>query len=148
MTTPLAYLALLIHRETGITLQEGDGTLRSALRRAAPDLDPAAFLLALSDQATGQRLMGRLIDEVTVSETSFLRDRDQLDAIAWREIFLRVLAESAERPAVIRVWATACSTGEEPYTLAMLAGEAFGMGRPPVDILGTDISAAALGTIP
>jgi chemotaxis protein methyltransferase CheR len=144
VTTPLAYLAWLIHRETGITIAEGDSTLRSALRRAAPDLDPATFLLALSDPATGQRLKDRLIDEVTVSETSFLRDRDQLDAIAWREIFQRVLAESAERPAVIRVWVTACSTGEEPYTLAMLAAEAFGTGRPPVEVLGTDISAAAL----
>ena len=144
MTTPLAYLAWLIRGETGIILPEGDSTLRSALHRAAPDLDPGAFVLALSDPVTGQRLMGRLIDEVTVRETSFLRDRGQFDAIAWREIFQRVLAGPTEQSAVIRVWATACSTGEEPYTLAMLAAEAFGTGRPPVDVLGTDISGAAL----
>ena len=139
--TPLADLAGLVRRETGITWAGGDSLLRSALRRAAPGLDPGAFLLALADPAAGPRLMGRLIDEVTVHETSFLRDRDQLDAIAWREIFHRV---SAEHSAVIRVWATACSTGEEPYSLAMLAAEAFGAESPPVDVLGTDISGAAL----
>jgi chemotaxis protein methyltransferase CheR len=144
VTTPLAHLAWLVRRETGITIAEADSALRSAVRRAAPDLDPAAFLLALSDPAAGPRLMDRLVDEVTVRETSFLRDRDQFDAIAWRETFQRVSARSAEQPAVIRVWATACSTGEEPYTLAMLAAEDFGPGRPPVDVLGTDISAAAL----
>ncbi len=141
MTGPLEYLAWLIRRETGIAVGEDDGALRSALRRAAPGLDPGAFVLALSDPATGHRLMSRLIDEVTVRETSFLRDRDQFDSIAWREIFQRV---SAEHSAVIRVWATACSTGEEAYTLAMLAAEALGTGRPPVEVLGTDISAAAL----
>lgn len=141
MTGPLDYLAWLIRKETGIVVPEGDSALRSALRRAAPDLDPGAFLLALSDPATGHRLIDRMIDEVTVRETSFLRDRDQLDSIAWRETFQRV---SAEHSAVIRVWAAACSTGEEAYTLAMLAAEALGPGRPPVDVLGTDISGAAL----
>ncbi len=115
--------------------------LRSALRRAAPDLDHGDFPRALSDIATGHSLMERLIDEVTVQETSFLRDRDQLDSIAWRETFQRV---EAEHSAVIRVWVTACSTGEEAYTLALLAAEAFGAGRPPVNVLGTDISRAAL----
>ena len=141
MTTPLAQLAELIRSETGITLAEAASVLRSALRRAAPGVDDGDFLRALSDPATRQGLMDRLIDELTVKETSFLRDRDHLDAIAWREIFRRV---PAEHSAVIRVWVTACSTGEEAYTLAMLAAEAFGAGPPPVSVLGTDISGAAL----
>ena len=44
----------------------------------------------------------------------------------------------------IRVWSAGCATGEEPYTLALLAAEAFAPAPPPVDVLGTDISAAAL----
>ena len=42
------------------------------------------------------------------------------------------------------MWSVACATGEEPYTLALLACEAFASAAPPVRILATDISAAAL----
>src|SRR5262249_27149738 len=44
----------------------------------------------------------------------------------------------------VRVWVAACATGEEAYTLAILASEAFWPQRPPVSILATDISEAAL----
>src|SRR4051794_33989793 len=44
----------------------------------------------------------------------------------------------------IRVWVPACATGEEAYTLAMLAGEALGPGTVPVSILATDVATAAL----
>jgi tetratricopeptide (TPR) repeat protein len=46
--------------------------------------------------------------------------------------------------AVIRVWSAACATGEEGYTLALLAAEAFVPVPPPVDVLGTDISGRAI----
>jgi SAM-dependent methyltransferase len=42
------------------------------------------------------------------------------------------------------VWTAACATGEEAYSLALLATEAFGAERPPVSILATDISPDAL----
>src|SRR6185436_7806018 len=44
----------------------------------------------------------------------------------------------------IRIWCAACATGEEAYTLALLACEAFAPALPPVRILATDISPAAL----
>jgi predicted TPR repeat methyltransferase len=42
------------------------------------------------------------------------------------------------------VWSAGCATGEEAYTLALLADEAFAPANAPVDVLGTDISVAAL----
>jgi chemotaxis protein methyltransferase CheR len=42
------------------------------------------------------------------------------------------------------VWSAGCASGEEAYTLALLAAEAFAPGPPPVDVLGTDVSGAAL----
>jgi SAM-dependent methyltransferase len=50
--------------------------------------------------------------------------------------------EAAGRP--LRIWSVGCSTGEEAYSLALLAAEALGDDRPPIDVLGTDLSAAPL----
>ncbi|MDX6343374.1 MAG: chemotaxis protein methyltransferase CheR [Trebonia sp.] len=140
---PLAALAALVRRETGIVLsrRQEETTLRAALQRAAPGLDPAGFMRAVSDPVTGRRLLDRLIDEVTVQESSFLRDRGQLDAIPWLSLMESARAAGSR---VIRAWSAGCATGEEPYTLALLAAEAFPSGPPPVDVLGTDISSAAL----
>jgi len=46
----------------------------------------------------------------------------------------------------IRIWCSAASTGEEPYTLAMTACEAFGTLNPPVEIIATDIDTKVLET--
>jgi chemotaxis protein methyltransferase CheR len=138
----LAEVAELIRRETGITpAVNRDNVLRSALRRAAPELEPGAFLRAATDPVRGRDLMQRLIDEVTVQETTFVRDRAQLDSIPWSDLLHSAQAAGS---AVIRVWSAGCATGEEPYTLALLAAEAFAPAPPPVDVLGTDISSRAL----
>jgi chemotaxis protein methyltransferase CheR len=138
----LAEVAEIIRRETGITpAVSGDNVLRAALRRAAPELEPAAFVRAAADPVRGRDLVQRLIDEVTVQETTFVRDRAQLDSIPWPSL---LHSAEAAGSAVIRVWSAGCATGEEPYTLALLAAESFGSARPPVDVLGTDISGRAL----
>ena len=142
MTDPLALLADVVRRETGIvTPPARTGTLRAAVARAAPGLDPAAFLAVLSDPAHRGEALKRLIDEVTTKETAFVRDRGQLDAIGWHQLLDRARAAGSR---VIRVWSAGCASGEEPYTLALLAHEAFGPMPPPVDVLGTDVSGAAL----
>ena len=138
----LTELAELVRGETGITLADTrQSVLRAALRRAAPELEPAAFIRAASDPVHGRRLVERLIDEVTVQETTFARDRGQLDSISWPSLLRTARAAG---PASIRVWSAGCSTGEEPYTLALLAAEAFFPALPPVDVLGTDISGRAI----
>jgi chemotaxis protein methyltransferase CheR len=138
----LAELVELVRKRTGIVTPAGRETaLRAALRRAAPGLEPDAFLDAAADPVRGPALVQRLIDEVTIQETTFVRDRGQLDAIAWQS--LRDSARAAGAP-VIRVWSAGCATGEEPYTLALLAAEAFRSMQPPVEVLGTDISGPAL----
>ena len=81
---------------------------------------------------------------MTIKETSFFRDRPQLDAIAWRALLEHAQAAGSQE---IRVWCAACATGEEAYTLALLACEAFGPAVPPVRILATDISNAALDAV-
>ncbi len=138
----IAAVAEFIRRETGIALTAASETaVRAALRRAAPDLDPGDFMRAAADPVRGRSLVERLIDEVTVQETTFVRDRDQLDSIPWHGLLRSARAAGS---AVIRVWSAGCATGEEPYTLALLAAEAFAPAPPPVDVLGTDISGGAI----
>jgi chemotaxis protein methyltransferase CheR len=139
---PLDQVADLLRRETGIRLERSQRTaLRSALARAAPNGDALSFLRAAEDPVWGRDAVARLVDQVTIKETSFFRDRRQLDAVAWRLLLERAHAAGSGE---IRVWSAACATGEEPYTLALLASEAFAPGEPPVRILGTDISTQAL----
>jgi chemotaxis protein methyltransferase CheR len=141
MTMSLTALAELVRCESGIAMAGKENTLHSALRRAAPGLDPAAFLRAAADPRRGRALMSRLIEEVTIQETTFTRDRGQLNAIPWLELRREALGTGAD---AIRVWSAGCATGEEPYTLALLAAEAFAPAAPQVDVLGTDISGAAI----
>jgi len=138
----LGEVAELIRAETGITLSSAQETaLRAALARAAPGLDARAFLRRAAEPVAGRTLLEQLIDEVTIKETTFLRDRRQLDAISWHGLLEVARSAGSE---TIRVWSAGCATGEEPYTLALLAAEAFATAEPPVDVLGTDVSGAAL----
>jgi chemotaxis protein methyltransferase CheR len=138
MKDALADLSEVIRREAGLSLSAGRSeALRGAVDRVAPGLDPAAVLRATTDPRQGPGLMQRLIDEITVQESSFLRDAGQFDGIRWKSLH----AGAAEQ---IRVWSAGCARGEEAYTLALLAAEAFAPAPAPVDVLGTDISQAAL----
>jgi len=140
--TALAQIADLVRRETGIVLPAGrERAILAAVDRAAPGLGPREFARAAQGPRADPGLVSRLIDEVTVQETEFLRDRRQLDAIDWPRL---LGAARAAGPGTIRVWSAGCASGEEAYTLALLAAEAFAPAAPPVDVLGTDISGAAL----
>ena len=142
MNPELAEIADLVRRETGIVLPAARETaLRAAVERAAPGLGAAAFVRATSDPAGGRDLVTRLIDEVTNQETFFVRDRGQLDEIPWHALLQRARAAGS---GVLRVWCAGCATGEEAYTLALLAAQAFAPAAAPVDVLGTDVSRAAL----
>jgi len=142
VTGTLAQLAALIHRTTGMMMPPGRETaLRLAVARAAPGLEPEDYLLATRDPVYGPGLVDRLIDEITVHETSFARDMPQLSTIDWRALHRAARAAGSD---TIRVWSAGCATGEEAYTLALLAISEFAPGTVPVDILGTDISGAVI----
>lgn len=141
MSEALERVAELVERGSGIAVKESQmEALAAALRRVSPELE-AERLLAVADTAEFDLLLGRLIDQLAVQETFFLRERGELEAIDWHRLLAAARARGA---AEVKVWVAACASGEEAYSVAMLATEAFGHGRPPVSILATDISAAAL----
>lgn len=74
-----------------------------------------------------------VLDELTVQETSFFRDRGQFEAL--RDAVLPTL-----RPPIV-IWSAGCAWGQEPYTLAMLLDQAE---LPAWRVVATDVSARAL----
>jgi chemotaxis protein methyltransferase CheR len=90
--------------------------------------------------STGDALI-ELIDALTTNHTSFLRERAHFEFLA------RAAREEFRDISPLRVWSAACSSGEEPYSIAMCLAEALAKS-PARDfrILATDISTRVLDT--
>lgn len=94
-------------------------------------------------------LRDRIVDAITTHETLWFRDEAPWEAL--RSHILPELAQLAhERGEPVRIWSAGCSTGQEPYSLAMLIDElcrnhrAFPITPDQFQILATDVSAPAL----
>ncbi|HEX9137718.1 MAG TPA: protein-glutamate O-methyltransferase CheR [Nitrospirota bacterium] len=86
-----------------------------------------------------------LVDNLTTNETYFFRESPQLRAFS--EEILPELRETLADRKVIRIWSAGCSTGEEPYTIAILLLESGDWWRDwQVEILGSDINQRVLHT--
>lgn len=142
MNEPLERVADLVERESGILVKETQvAALVAALGRVSEGMDAERFLAALDDPVQRPALIGRLVDQVAIQETFFMREPIELEAIDWHQLLAAAHARGAGE---VNVWVSACASGEEAYSVAMLATEAFGHDRPPVAILATDISMRAL----
>jgi chemotaxis protein methyltransferase CheR len=100
----------------------------------------AAYLKMLDHPGERQRL----VDEVTIQETHFFRNLPQVRAL--RQYVLPELIKHAETNGRrLRIWSAGCSTGEEPYTVAMLLRELLpSTAGWDVKVLATDVSTRAL----
>lgn len=139
----------LIYRQSGIRMDLSKITLVSnRLRRrlkANQLVDFDAYYRLVASPA-GSSEMESFLDAVTTNETSFFRTPQHFE---WfqneflRDIVLRVRKGEHREP--IRIWSAACSTGEEPYSLAICLHEhRFRWANCTANILGTDISIEAL----
>jgi chemotaxis protein methyltransferase CheR len=81
------------------------------------------------------------VNALTTNLTSFFREGYHFEALTAQ---MRELKPTANAP--LRIWCAAASTGEEPWSLAITACEAFGTLAPPVRILATDIDTQVLET--
>ncbi len=100
----------------------------------------SAYHYLLRGDASGQDELARVVDELTTNETYFFRERNQLTALI--DEIIPELRRTSSRP--VHVWCAGCSSGEEPYSVVMLAREA-GL-EPGVDlrVYASDISRAML----
>jgi chemotaxis protein methyltransferase CheR len=141
VSKPLEQLADLVRERSGIVLHgQRLDSLAAAVAKVAPGMDAAAALHAAEDPRGGKAFVAALLEAVAVHETFFFRQREDLDGIDWHALLAGARARGSQE---VRMWVAGCSTGEEAYTLAMLATEALG-ASPPVAVLATDLSAAAL----
>ncbi|GLS42179.1 CheR family methyltransferase [Methylobacterium brachythecii] len=113
--------------------------------RALNLADCSAYLDHL-DGAGGREEWTALEAEITIGETFFFRYAEQF--VALRERILPALIEARGDGRTLRIWSAGCSTGAEPYSVAILLHELLGADLADWDIaiVGTDISAAALAT--
>ena len=88
--------------------------------------------------------MADIMDVLTTNETYFFRESYQLAAFTDEIIPELVQAKSAGNNRVLRIWSAGCSTGEEPYTIAMLLRDMEALQEWKIEIIGTDISQRVL----
>jgi len=80
---------------------------------------------------------------LTVGETYFFREANSLQALTDR-VFPELIRSHSDGDRRIRIWSAGCSSGEEPYTVAMMVLDCPGLKGWDVGILGTDINQAVL----
>ncbi|MBU6371925.1 MAG: protein-glutamate O-methyltransferase CheR [Alphaproteobacteria bacterium] len=85
------------------------------------------------------RLLWVIADALTTNETFFFRDKTPFDQ--FRDLVVPDLMKARPPGARLRIWCAACSSGQEPYSLAMLVQELRAVGKiGDVEIVATDIS--------
>ncbi len=132
----------LIYGKAGIALAESKEEMvysRLARRLRALKIDSfKAYLDGLEQDGTEQEWQ-EFTNALTTNLTSFFREAHHFDA-------LREMLQKLPRGQRATIWCAAASTGEEPYSLAITACEAFDSLNPPVTILATDIDTNVLAT--
>jgi chemotaxis protein methyltransferase CheR len=129
----------LVERSIGVSLIGGDveRTLVPFARERARALGLAgadAYLAGLASRPIDGAEWRLLIDAVTNGQTCFFRDIEQWEAIT---AMLGTATRGGER---LSIWSAACSTGEEPYTLAIVCAE-LGIDA---EIVASDVNPASL----
>jgi chemotaxis protein methyltransferase CheR len=133
------YVSDLLRREAAIVLSPGKEYLvESRLRPLARQTGHPSIgeLLTAAQSPSGTAIRKRIIEALTINETSWFRDREPFAALT-DVVLPEILKESAGRP--IRVWSAASSSGQEPYSIAIQLDKALPPGRD-YQILATDLS--------
>src|SRR5437868_11640253 len=162
----LKLLQALVYQECGMHFDERrthflQDRLQRRLKECQVDSFYSYYRLLISQE--GKDELARLLENLTVNETSFFRNKAQLE-LFHKYILEDLLRRKQERRDFsLRIWSAGCSTGQEPYTLAMLVADGlayyylrnplpFEMPSPKplipppwrVEILASDISYSVL----
>jgi chemotaxis protein methyltransferase CheR len=135
----LARIVRIVYERSGITLHSGKralvlGRLQKRLR-AGGFSSFRDYLAHVEADASGAEIT-MLLDAIATNHTSFFREPQHFE-------FLRSTVVPALKKGPVRVWSAACSSGEEPVTIAITLLEAAHHAR--IRILASDLSTKALG---
>ena len=127
----------------GINLSDGkEGLVRSRLLKRLRQLDLDNFdqYLELLENDKSGKEVSSMVDSLTTNKTSFFRESNHFDYLRGQ-----VLPEIAAHGSSFRIWSAGCSSGEEPFTLAILLCEEIArIEMLDIRILATDISTKVL----
>lgn len=141
-----SFLQDLIYKKTGIVI--GDHKREMIFRRLSKrmrdlnieSLDEYCQIIRSNDE----KEMNNFINAVTTNLTSFFRENHHFQYI--QDTFIPKFLATKERR--LRIWSSACSTGEEPYSLAIILKQALGDKLKTLDakILATDLDTQVIAT--
>jgi len=142
-------VSALVMELCGILLDESKGYLiESRLATLASELKCASYheLVQRARTTRDRVLLTRIVDAITTNETLFFRDGSPFDALQHKAL-PELIDAKAKPPHArrLRIWSAACSTGQEPYSIAMVLHELIpDIIKWDIHILATDISDSAL----
>ncbi|MGY1707728.1 CheR family methyltransferase [Geodermatophilus sp. SYSU D00697] len=140
-TTSFDWVRQLVHRESAIVLAPGKEYLVEARllpiarQMGLPDVGQLVDSVRTRPSPESTR---QIVEALTTNETSWFRDGDPFTALTSTVMPSLLAARGpAER---LQIWSAACSSGQEPYTIAMLLEDALPNAAARVSITATDIS--------
>ena len=142
-------ISRLVYEQCGINLHDGKKELVKArlgkrLREGNFKSFGDYYRYVVSDEGTDELIS--MIDSLSTNLTYFFREESHFTKLSQVVPVLLKEAGSGGRVAKLRIWSAGCSTGEEPYSLAMTVNECTGNLNPDVKIIATDISTRVLAT--
>jgi chemotaxis protein methyltransferase CheR len=141
----LTLLRDLIHERTGLFYDDGRRDMMAdrlsglVTERGFESFLDYYYLLKYDPEAAAE--WSRVMDALSVPETYFWREVDQLEAIAG-VIVPGLIREAPNR--AVRIWCVPCASGEEPLTIAMLLDQAGWFDRADIELYASDASPAAV----
>ncbi len=138
----LQEIAKIVYQKSGIYLQRKDwDKIKKFVEKKIEQKEARSVKDITSKLSVSRALINELLDAVTINETYFFRHKSQFDVME-REILPNLFREKA----AVRLWSAACSTGEEPYTMAIVARMVMEKLKTTrtVRIIANDISQEAL----
>jgi chemotaxis protein methyltransferase CheR len=140
-------ISRLVYEQCGIYLHEGKKELvkaRLGKRLRAGDYTSFKdyYNYVITEEGTEELIS--MIDSISTNLTSFFREESHFERL--RHIILSVVDKPGHRGVnnPFKIWSAGCSSGEEPYTLAMIFAEIAGQKPLEAAILATDISTKVL----
>ncbi|MCZ4280536.1 protein-glutamate O-methyltransferase CheR [Kiloniella laminariae] len=136
------FISQFLKKRSGLVLSQDKAyLLESRLNPVARKWSLSGFdeLVQKVRSSNDERLLNDITEAMTTNESFFFRDQKPFDQ--FRDLVLPHMLEKRASSKTIRIWSAACSSGQEPYTLAMLLKEAGPkLAGWKIEIIATDLS--------